>query len=548
MVGLSACAAPPVDPNLVAATDVGRYGGARVALQQKLPSDQSNREYLLERLRLLILTLADGQPGAAEDVANQTFRLLRTQGINADKTVASVVLNEDIKIWKGEPFEQALAYTYIAIQKGELGQWDNARAAAANSLFLLKDFGQNERGQEMSNIEVARRAAEADARQGEGAGDRYINKGYTPIKTNFVLGYLMSGLANRALDRTDEATDNFHEASVVNPALDSLSRELASGTYNTVFIVDYGRGPVKVATGPDGAFARFEPHTLSDGRLLTATVSGGQANIAQAPQVQDINRMAASLMWNNLEDVRHAKSILGTTLLVGGLAVAGYEAGQHHSSNAVIAAGLAAAAAGLLMKSTAHADTRYAEFLPQRVYVVPMNITAPGSIVTLQVEGDAASRIVLPAIDPPSGPRALQLRYVRMNIVGPQAWATSGKVVYANDYYEGRVDGDTLPYILGGTDVSSPSPKALERYHAAGNLTNLTTVDLENLYREEGIALTLEDQHGGSRKHILEGGDSLVAPFPGTVGYTRLFDQRHEPYKPKSKALKELAKEIHGGA
>ena len=113
---LVGCRAQELDPNLVAATDVGRYGGARVALENKLPQDPSDRSYILERLRLLILTLADGQPGAAEEIANQTFRLLRTQGINADRTAASVVLNEDVKIWKGEPFEQALGYTYIAMQ------------------------------------------------------------------------------------------------------------------------------------------------------------------------------------------------------------------------------------------------------------------------------------------------------------------------------------------------------------------------------------------------------------------------------------------------
>src|SRR6185369_8080879 len=201
---------------------------------------------------------------AAEEVANQTFRLLRTQGLNADRTTASIVLNEDIKIWKGEPFEQALSYTYIAIQKAELGQWDNARAAANASLFLLKDFGHNERGQEMTNIEVARRAAEQDARS-NGAGDRYINKGYTPIKTNFVLGYLLSGLANKALGRTDEANDNFNEAVVVNASLKPLANNLAKGTYNTVFIVDFGRGPTKTASGPDKAFASFVPNTRSDG-------------------------------------------------------------------------------------------------------------------------------------------------------------------------------------------------------------------------------------------------------------------------------------------
>jgi hypothetical protein len=71
----------------------------------------------------------------------------------------------------------------------------------------------------------------------------------------------------------------------------------------------------------------------------------------------------------------------------------------------------------------------------------------------------------------------------------------------------------------------------------------MTTVDLENLYREEGIALTVEDQQGRSRKHILEGGDSLVAPLPGTAGFARLFDQMHPPYQPRSQAVQDLVRQ-----
>jgi tetratricopeptide (TPR) repeat protein len=544
---LSGCASHQLDPNLVAATDVGRYGGARVALQKSLSDDPADRAYILGRLRLLILTLADGVPAAAEEVANQTFRLLRTQGLNADRTTAAVVFNEGVKIWKGEPFEQALGYTYIAIQKAQLGQWDNARAAAGASLFLLKDFGDNERGREMSSIEVARRAAEEDARRGEGAGDRYINRGYTPIKTNFVLGYLLAALSNKALGREDEASDNFNEAIVVNPGLTPLVEQLQGGGYNTVFVVDYGRGPTKVATGPDNAFARFMPNTASDGRGIVAAVSGGEAASAQAPPVQDINRMAASLAWNNLEDVRQAKSLLGTGLLVGGLATAGTARdrdGRTHQNQAFIGAGLALT--GLLMKATAHADTRHAEFLPQRVYLVPVDIRSRDAVVTLEVEGDPSSRIVLAAVDPPPEGGPFQLRYVRMNPRSSPAWATSGAVLYGNDGYGGRVEGDTLPYILGGRDVSLPTVDAMERYRGAGNLADMTASELENLYREEGIALSVEDQQGRSRKHVLEGGDSLVAPLPGTAGYARLFGQLHPPYQPKGQAVRELAEKIRG--
>lgn len=536
--GLGGCEYSNVHPRMMADADAGAYGAPRVELQSRLTDNPSDRAYLLDRLRLLILTLADGQPAQAEEVANQTFRLLRTQGLNADRTTAAVVVNEGVKIWKGEPFEQAMGFSYIAVQKAQVGQWDNARAAANASLFLLKSFGENERGEEMDSVELARRAAEEDARRGQGAGDRYINKGYTPVKTNFVLGYLLNGLANKAIGRADEASDNFHEAAAVREHLKPLAEALDAGTYNTVFVVDYGRGPTKIATGPDNAFARYVENWPSGAEPIRVAVEDGGAPLAEAPPVQDLNRMARSLMWNNLEDVRTAKSAIGTGLLVGGLAVAGTS-----RDNEAQLAGVGAALIGLAMKATARADTRHAEFLPQRVYLVPVNITGPDATVTLEVAGDSRSRMVLTAIDPPAA-GGIQLRYVKVPPTGGE-WARSGRVLYGNDEYSGRIDGDSLPYILGGRDVSLPTPAAMKRYHAAGCLRSMTYTELENLYREEGIALSVEDAKGQSRAHVLEGGDSLVPPLPGTAGYARLFGQDHPPYRPRSRGLQDFLNELN---
>jgi hypothetical protein len=529
------------------AATLGIYGPAREKLQDRLPTDPGDRAYILDRLRLLILTLADGQPDAAESVANETYALLRTQGLNADRTVSSVVFNERVKIWKGEPFEQALAYSYIAMQKAQRGEWDNARAAAQSSLFLLKDFGTNERGEPMTGEDLARRAAQAEQRGRN--GDEVIDHGYTPIKTDFALGYVLNGIANRALGRDDEAADNFREAGAVRPGLAPLAEHLRTGAYNTVFIVDYGQGPRKVAYGPDDALVRFAPVWRSDDRALAVMVSGGDPPPAGVPAACDVNDMGARLAWNNLEDVREAKSTIGSLLLVGGVAVATVPQGSHESDNArrnraLIGAGVAIL--GAIMKATASADTRHCEFLPQRTFVVPVQIDRPGATVVMEVPGDAGSRVVLPGIDPPDARFGkVQLRYVRLTpSVTP--WQGAGRVVYANEAWREPVPGDDLPYIFGGRDASRPNPAATERYHRAGRLRDLTTADLENLCREEGLTLSLEDQGGKSRAHVLEGGTSLVPPMIGTAGYMRLFGQEHGAYVPRSEALRRAVQRERG--
>ncbi|MFA6045522.1 MAG: hypothetical protein WC718_11100 [Phycisphaerales bacterium] len=534
------CASDRIDPRIQYAADAGQYGVAREALQGHLTKDPSDRAYILDRLRLLILTLADGSPDAAEQVANQAYDLLRTQGLNDDNTVSAAVFNERVKIWKGEPFEQAMAYSYIAMQKAERGEWDNARAAAQNSLFLLKDFGDNERGGKKTAEDVAREAARRD-KAGK-SGDGYIDHGYTPVKTDFALGYLLSGLASKALGRDDEASDNFHEAENVNPYLQPLTKSLLNDKYNTVFVVDAGVGPRKVAYGPDDALVRFVPVYPSDGRTLRVSAAGG---VAEYPIANDLNVMAADLQWNNLEDVRQAKSAIGDVLLVGGIAAATVPGGRNESSQArtnraLIGAGVALLGAAL--KASASADTRYCEFLPQRVYVVPVMVAGPDSVVTLSVGGDPGQTITLNSLSPPEN-RPLQLRYVRLS---PRAgaWQTAGALAYANDATEARVPGDGLPYIMGGTCCRSPTSATLLRYQGAGHLRDMTAVDLENLYREEGITFTVEDQRGASAAHILEGGTSMVMPLAGTAGYERLFGQPHEGYVPKTDALRQaIAKE-----
>lgn len=550
MLLLGGCSAG-MDSKSAWAIESGNYGAARVRLQEALSQDPSDRDYILGRMRLQIATLADGDPHAAEEISNEAYRLLRVQGLNADRTVASVVLNEGVKIWKGEPFEQAMSYSYIAIQKGMLGEWDNMRAAAQSSLFLLKDFGDNEKtGKKLSTEDIARRAADKD-QQNKG-GDAYLDHGYTPIKTDFELGYVLTGVASLALGRRDEAADNLNTAAQFNAAIGPLREALLAGGYNTIFVVDYGRGPAKVAYGDDGALARFDPRWASDGRALSFSVSAGGAEEGTAfSAVTDVNRLAQSHLWNNLEDVRAAKSTIGSLLLVGGAATA-LSANQGNrdarANQQIIGASLAAA--GLLLKATSQADTRHLELLPQRTYIVPVNITSRGSVVTLQVQGDPGSRIVLPAMSPPDAGETWQLRYVRLPGTrgGAPAWAASGQVLYANDASDARVAGDELPYILGGRCVRTPSNETMARYHQAGNLTSMTASDLENLYREEGITLRWEDNVGKSRKHILEGGDTLVAPEPGTAGYARLFGQGHPAYQPRSKVVKELAEQLTGKA
>lgn len=548
---LSACTAQP-DPTLVESVYRADYGHARQFMKDKIARSgeplsartpkNPGRDYALDRMRLGLLTLADGYAPEIGGAWDSLYRVLRRSGVNKDAGLTSVVLNEDLKVWKGEPFEQALAFHYIGLHYAMQGSWDNARAAELNSLFPLKAVIKTTDGRRMSNVEVI------EATQGRGGALDHPQE----VRTNFALGFLMTGIAAREMgketgdpDRAREATENFRSAIVIRPELRQVVDAIESGQYNTILVVDYGRGPQKVASGLDDSISTFEPITPSSPARLSVNTDLSRASY---PLAADLNEMAMDHRWNNLEDMRKGKALVGTGLLVGGAGATMIGANQRSAEVAL--AGLGAMAAGAFLKAGAHADTRHVELLPQRVYVVPVLITQPNTAVTVQVENEPASRLVLTGLSPPTG-KAAQLRYVRLvynpwagyqSASGAPAWATSGRVFYGNGAVPGV--GVQLPWILGGESVRTPSAEALGDYQRAGFLIGMTPGELESLYRDEGITWTTQDENGTPGLHILEGGRSLVSPYSGTTGFARLFNMNHGEYTPQSRRVSELRQQI----
>jgi tetratricopeptide (TPR) repeat protein len=529
---------------------VGDYGGPRVDIYRAMQPKRSDRAYLLDRMRVGVLTLADGYPVSAQTIFEEVYDVLRTQGINKDKTVASVVLNEDVKIWKGEPFEQALALSYYAMVQAELGSWDNARAAANGSLFRLRDFGEDEDGERIDTYEIAKRAVEYERaiEAGDSADEalkkaNYLDNGYALRDSDFTLGYLLAGIANQQLGRIREADDHYLRVMELDERQGRLIEALRDGRYNTVLVVSYGLGPRKQGYGPDNSLARFVPRFPSDGGELRVRV--GHVMGRTYTPVQDVNVMAGDHMWNNLADVRAAKSTIGSVMLLGGLFATQYGASRGGSDDTLYA-GLGALVVGAILKAGAHVDTRYCDVMPQRFYVVPLYLSDPDELIQLEIAGRPSSKLVLAGLGPPGGASGgavgkTQLRYIHLvssnnpNSPAP-GWATSGEVFYKNPYTQ-KPAGETLPYILGGNDVRPPTQRVLDGYRRAGLLSGMTLADLRELYRAEGIELTTQDQRGFAGKHLLEGGRSLVSPLPGTTGFARLFGQTHRRYHPRSDAV-----------
>ncbi len=543
------------DEVLIANYYRGDFGVARERVKQRLAersglergatADDPDRDYVLDRMRLGLTTLADGYASEHWTAWDQVYETLRQASLNKSRQVAAVVLNEDQKIWKGEPFEQALAFHYVGLHYASMGSWDNARAGFLNALFPLNEIVEPAEG----DVVGPREAIEAAAREDE----RDLFESPVEVRTNFTLGYLMLGLAATQLEaerggpgHADEARENFNQALALRPDLAPLVDRLADPTrYNTVLVVDFGRGPQKIATGPDNAIAAFRPITPSTPDALAVTVNG---QTRRMPAVCDVNRMALDHRWNDLEEMRKAKSLIGQLLMTAGILTIGFG-----DSDETLWAGLGMIGAGLFARAGAHADTRYCELMPQRVYIVPLTVHEPNATVRLQVDRAPESRLVLTGLTPPPGPSA-QLRYVRLvsdprggygTLTDPPAWATSGRVRYANEHQPSAGEL-ALPYILGGDDVRRPSEAALADYRRAGFLPDYSVADLVQLYQAEGIVTDPANEGGVPGRHVLERGRSLQTPLPGTTGYARLFGVRRGPYHPRSAAVRQAVEQLEG--
>src|SRR5690606_3097559 len=121
-----------------------------------------------------------------------------------------------------------LALTYYGFVQAEQGSWDNARAAAGNALFYLRDFEDEQTDEDrlIDTAEVARRAAEYERRHNQAGaqtdiptGDEYLDHGYVVEQSNFTLAYLLHAVASQQLDRPDEASDYFNRVLQLEPGL-----------------------------------------------------------------------------------------------------------------------------------------------------------------------------------------------------------------------------------------------------------------------------------------------------------------------------------------
>lgn len=356
---------------------------------------RTDENYVLNNLRLGSVALTAYQLDEAEAAFLRAWEVINAGGVNSGgRAVAAVWIDEKLKIWKGEPYERALASFYLGLVYYIRCDYNNARAAFENALFKLRDY----------------------------ADPEDEKKGYAEQESTFVLAHVMLGRCWQRLGRDDLAKQAFDEALRLRPGLSGLTNPALHEQSNVLLVVDYGYGPRKV-TEFDGSIVEFQPTPATARPLLrpTVLVNGrsypiGEANV---PTIDTI-AMAQDRRWQSIDTIRTVKSAVGTGLIAGGAGYGIYRAGRgdFRSEDAAIAGGMIAA--GALLKATSQADLRQWEMTPRTVYLLPLRLEPGRHDITVSF-ADGTQQIWRGIIAPSQADATYYLRMSRWR-PGPYDW------------------------------------------------------------------------------------------------------------------------------
>jgi tetratricopeptide (TPR) repeat protein len=392
LLTLTGCAANQANREAQRAISDYFVGDYRSAVRRLEPlSAKTDENFVLNNLRLGSSALADYDLDAAEGAFLRAYEVLNSVGVNdGGRTLGAVLVSENIRIWRGEPYERAMANFYLGLVYYIRHDYANARAAFENALFKLRDYG----------------------------GDKPDPGQYREQESNFALASIMLGRCYQRLGREDDAARAFRRVAEMRQYLSPLADPLVHAESNVLLVVDFGYGPQKV-TDFDGSIVGFAPTFDQQGPVPPPEVDvDGRAyrvdDVARPPV--DLLVLAQDRRWQSLDTLRAAKSAIGTGLMAGGLVY-----GTRRDARPEIA--LAAILGGALLKATSQADTRQWEMVPRTTYLIPLKLP-PGrhdiSVTFPDVPGVRQAWRGLVA--PPAGEEATY--YFRMQRYGtaPRDW------------------------------------------------------------------------------------------------------------------------------
>jgi tetratricopeptide (TPR) repeat protein len=372
---------------------VGEFPQAEATLKPEIVKKDEN--FVLNNCRYGSCALAAGDLEGAWEAFMAAYEVINSVNTNdGGRTLGAAVVFEGVKVWKGEPFERAMAHYYLGLVCLKKHDYENARSAFQNSLFKLREYANKDDPEH-----------------------------YQAAETNFALGYFGLGFCYLRLHKSDLAEANFKLAIRTDPKLAAVVNEVNKPGVNTLIFVDAGMGPRRAAKGWYNEESAFGPTPAERGPITPVVVLADGKPIGSTDAqhyMLDTLAMAQEQKWQDIDTLRKVKAAVGTGMMAGGAGMAAY--GSQRGDQRMALAGLGVALAGAAVAASSQADLRCWEMLPRTVYVVPAALT-PGTHHVVVEGGNSMTMALDVAVegpDPAGAPRDTVL-YFRALDGGPVA-------------------------------------------------------------------------------------------------------------------------------
>ncbi|MEI8196608.1 MAG: tetratricopeptide repeat protein [Phycisphaerae bacterium] len=347
--GLGGCNSTPQHiQQAVMYYNVGDYPAAQNLLKPDIV--QKDAGFVLNNCRYGSCAVAGGDLTGAEQSFLAAYEVIN--GVNTNtggRTLGATLVFEGVKVWKGEPFERAMAHYYLGLIYMIKGDYENARSAYRNSLFKLREYASDKD-----------KKLDADK--------------YKEFESKFALGYFGLGLCYQRLGNMDTAADNFKQAVALRPDLGPVVTAVQKPETNVLMFVDYGHGPARAGKGWYNEESAFGPTPAEAGPVpgIKVTADAQELTGPNHYDMVDTLAMAQDQKWMDIDTIRKTKAVIGTGAMAAGAGVAGYGINRGDTGTALV--GLGILAAGAAIAASSQADLRYWEMLPRTVYIVPGHV------------------------------------------------------------------------------------------------------------------------------------------------------------------------------
>ena len=351
----------------------GDYSVSAQMLKANIAKKDEN--FVLNNVRFGSAAIASGDLPGAEESFMAAYEVMNGVKTNdGGRTMGAAMVYEGIKVWKGEPFERAMAHYYLGMIFLLKNDYNNARAAFQNSLFKVREY-----------------ASKDDLEH------------YKEAESNFALGYFGVGFCDLRMGKIDLAQANFKKCVEIDPGLAQLCNDVQKPSMNTLIFVDAGMGPHKEGKGWYNEESAFGPTPAEVGPIppVFVTCDGGAVNDPKIPYATvDTLAMAQQQHWQDIDTLKKVKAVLGTGMMAAGTGMAAY--GAHEHNEGMMWAGLGTAVAGALVSASSTSDLRSWEMLPRTVYIVPAAI--PPGQHTIMVQAGGSQSAPLQTVVRPKAP------------------------------------------------------------------------------------------------------------------------------------------------